>query len=1651
MSQVNTGMHAPLSTGLGTSSPIGTDQNIVKPPVANASSSGAMVQSLATAQSRGIQSVTSPTIASVKANVQEGRSARIAQWFKEGTPRAHRTGGLDTTVTISLSNNKSCSYKNTELASMINSLPRLQRADARANLVENLSARMLRGEALTKNILDGSDPLKGLEAVTDQAASQDVADIMLFLDGKSRSADNGFTSGAFSVEDSAGRLYDFLDKNTEKYLRTSSHMTSAQKTDIGDFNNSHKNVARGIDLPKGPNGLPLGNQALLFSVIPKETGSARHIFLKPEICSGRMSTLSNASRIAGQDSTGSQERPLRFRSDFGAMFKRSFTSFVSHSGVVGMLSSLFVRDAAGVRNERIPTALKNEFKAFMKEAKVFLSDVAYTKLSANHPTSDSQGVRTMVANIRNVLGSLSEDTGFDEFEALSTKFAETITPLLSETSHMRDRIGNEVVFSEIEIQDGMTQDSITSYNMQSLVEDALFSQEEISETSLEPLPQSLLEDKLVKINAELTEEIFDLNADASAIMKTYGETIDVLRAESLDSLPEDLQVEFSDKLDGTYQAFCTKYITSNASIDSLVKSVGDTGNKEVLKNLLQLGLYSPNLIAKFKAMGIIELESMLTLVGKAQKEPSSQSLGDAWKALDSICMPVPILHKTVLALKEALIPADVQEINKEETQQTLKQLHMCLVTLSAIVGCMPSEDSQDVTTLTMKDFKKIMDNPPRTAGGLTLDILMQDAYIQLMQIENPEMTQAECINSLPLSQQVSAHACMTELNRIGVVSTAQLESIEKVVLSHLSFNKKIRTSLSRNRSDYGEVQLSLLIRKFASDIIGKPVGTGVSDETLLLFAARKLEVIEEKRANKAGKLVSVAANPDKPTGATILVDHDIAAALARVDGELRKIDTTTAMLPTMMAAQGVSTRDKLVGQTQGYSVLALQRALVSDVKQLSDHDLLVLGLNREIAADQDKLKDFVDARFGVSSGQKNDIEMDWQTSLLLSSYVNAGGKLEDLNLSEGAAKEFAIITAKSNLSEEARAAIIGKLNIVKPSVLAGSFHINLQKGMSKATGYSDIPGRALKILLRAYVDPAHVKSKGVASITVGDVSIDFTKAMTREQLGEGILAVLNSQSMSIVSTKGKSTSADYLQPVVCAHTSIQNMQKGGKSNTELLSQASKKVFFGNKNSAVMQKLSELITIDKQIEVRAELLESAGEALFKMPTFARQRLPLALLVAAKSLGVDSLSAFVSQLHSSDPDRVRESLEHLTTAFKHMGMNEELASNLAIISSVKIRDTDGAFSLKKLTRNLHQSLVTRSFSRKISERMHSSKEVRSALKLEETRESALQVIGTLDSGKSLTLVSQRSLGMSASVTGDVPITASASLALGKSEGITLWRTEDGKSCLTIDRSMFAKGGLSLGALKMLKLNVGVRAEKANGLVFSFPDDEKCAEFTSLFLTQKAIEKDLGLCERVSLGGSVTLAATVSLDLGKPHGFLGRNAIKFGVQPSAGISVTRKTIQEGTNITKSASTVYSANSHQVTHNMQVTTDLSETKLISAKNTASTIIGGKNPIDSARDYCQRMNIPNSVIEEIIAHVSDNKIEHFSLSVVSELKESAHASLIGSKIDDVVNNPDQYEFKHLTLSCSSGPLISKSRHVAAVYQASTNAIGEQQIRFSAP
>ncbi len=329
-------------------------------------------------------------------------------------------------VTAQMPGGGTVTFSGKSLEMMVNAVHASQRRQAIADLGQTLTTRIAHG----KDLYD--------EAIQAQAAppsEDDVADLLLYVKATAMSRGHQFTNGAYSIEDPRGDLARWLDSCPERYQRSSTHLDEMQRVTV----DGHVNTHRGIDFHPS-HAMPDGHQTVLFGTIPQFGSEPRRLFLKTETYGARISPFAPGARASGITQDMQQDRGLRLR-DVGQA--------ISHLG--SLISSKFASEG-GTKKERIPDAVKNEYKEIMKSWKDRDGQI-YGMLSQGSPLAHGGGIRVMLANLDQAIGHVQHHDpsgGEEDLQRLLGEKARLIS-LIPDQTHLGSRIGNEVMFQETDL------------------------------------------------------------------------------------------------------------------------------------------------------------------------------------------------------------------------------------------------------------------------------------------------------------------------------------------------------------------------------------------------------------------------------------------------------------------------------------------------------------------------------------------------------------------------------------------------------------------------------------------------------------------------------------------------------------------------------------------------------------------------------------------------------------------------------------------------------------------------------------------------------------------------------------------------------------------------------------------------------------------------------------------------------------------------------------------------------------------------------------------------------------------------------------------------------------------------------------------------
>jgi hypothetical protein len=370
-----------------------------------------------------------------------------------------------------------------------------------------------------------SDSLNGSHCTV-----EDMTNIMFFLQAKGEAKVGNFSQGSFSIPDPDNKIRDFLDTCKQAYQRTSSHVNDFQKMAGGKH--------RGIDA-YGSNKhsdtlLPHGMKTLLYGTMTQNEEMqmpANRLWLKIESHGAWLTSPKGSRDVPGPGRT---------------MNRHDTMAMAGHS--VSFLETRGKGSLAGSFKERIPSSVKNDYRAMLELAPTEIQDI----LNKNNPTGKAMGIRVMVRNVENAL----EQVPLDKPE-LSKSMMNFLDTIHRNYSDLDIRIGNEVILSDSELHSDSSGISSTGNDVQP-DNDSL----EIFETILQPQIDTILQQKidveekvsqLLTLNDSVQEMGLDTEVNNQVIELIRKEVNTLLDAQEIEGsgiretipfvLPETLSIE----------------------------------------------------------------------------------------------------------------------------------------------------------------------------------------------------------------------------------------------------------------------------------------------------------------------------------------------------------------------------------------------------------------------------------------------------------------------------------------------------------------------------------------------------------------------------------------------------------------------------------------------------------------------------------------------------------------------------------------------------------------------------------------------------------------------------------------------------------------------------------------------------------------------------------------------------------------------------------------------------------------------------------------------------------------------------------------------------------------------------------------------------
>jgi len=299
----------------------------------------------------------------------------------------------------------------------LRALPRSQREQMLREMPRILQERINHGFEIYSGVQNGT--------IHGPARPEDIRDLMTFLTAKAMERGDGFSEGAFNIEDPGHRLKHFLDSCPEGYNRASSHIDGFQAGQGGGH--------RGIDL-----GLPYGKHTLLYGAMNKGMlglGEDR-LFLKME---------EHGCRLLQRDPQGAPpSRPWHLR-DIGDFLGHAAGYFKTVLRTIS--GGKLFPNARDSRKERIPSDISRDFKSILKHLDRTGQGRCAALLRENTPLAKAQGIRTLFFNLSQAVNA--PDLHLDQ--ETRTMLTALWDKLAARYDHLDVRIGNEIVLDKEEL------------------------------------------------------------------------------------------------------------------------------------------------------------------------------------------------------------------------------------------------------------------------------------------------------------------------------------------------------------------------------------------------------------------------------------------------------------------------------------------------------------------------------------------------------------------------------------------------------------------------------------------------------------------------------------------------------------------------------------------------------------------------------------------------------------------------------------------------------------------------------------------------------------------------------------------------------------------------------------------------------------------------------------------------------------------------------------------------------------------------------------------------------------------------------------------------------------------------------------------------
>ncbi len=1194
-------------------------------------------------------------------------------------------------------------------------------------------------------------------------------------------------------------------------------------------------------------------------------------------------------------------------------------------------------------------------------------------------------------------------------------------------------------------------------------------------------------------------------AKFAALMSTKNTTISLNQEANLDSVKSQVQQAFSATKSTTVVnvlSLCEKYVAEENKTDATF-----TMDKLVAQLDTDTATNMKDFLAKLDKMPTDEMKALFSLASQAEgyknadltttltakldtfKAAQSGKLEDmqkAWDLLDDTFMRRPAFSHAISEAKASFI-ADANDAHTT----LLNAQHTAREAVAQLLNSIPNSDTfPSVSKMGSENVLEIIKLPPTESKSGFNDFYALDTFMQLAKLENPKVTNEAMLGRLSPENQAKATAVQEVWKSRGITSSTQLKNVEE--------------SLANFQLD--QVTTRALLHSFKKAL---PFQNAIAAEKALkAFAQHTLKVNSLNSFSPKAivelctKYLKVDLDLDKNTDAA--VNDAIIQATALVystirpneEGIEKTLDTTFRALQEKQMQDGVNkTRGQkflssigigkkdmhVLGETYAYSMLSLQKMLVTDAKSLSQFDRDKIGLTDEILNNETALK-----TFAVGYLKANPNDRTFVASALCQSLKNKYVKEGKTEVEAKALiPNFEAITQANSFSDADFNSLVGSMSLSKA-------HVNLGYGITNTSVKDDDGGKLLKDLV--LLSQGKKADLGLSNFTIDNISFRVgPSGLSQTAAKEALLALLNTSKLTVTpnGADAKPRTSEFTNPILASQALVRNRTSSlgketgggaaiGNANSKVFAGLSKSAkgegsAFARMEKALQRELSQVASMRGRQQSNVDKLSTEVTAkLFENSRFTDKIVPLILNAALTETDATKSSFFASA--SIDQQKI------LSDIVKSMGASPK---NADVIAHALIAKKDDLNVVSELYQGMAQ--LTTAIS-SFDTFLLTPPEARNKLKSMEIAENSMTILGTIGPNSGLDIGSNLTFGLETGVDfGFVEV--GVKMRAGETKGMTLWRGEDGKPTLNIRAGLIGELGLSATAFASLGVGIEGGIEKNQGLKLSFADDAACAQFMGKLLSSQATKDDFKLTSAIGTSSGTSLrggvSAGIELSASDPLGvctagvMLGaslqgelvfrqerndktisvitegyynfdanataeasvKNPVDAGKELLAKGFLHETSSVEIPELAVSKTLEYNANVREIT---KVDKALDEKSIIAVEKTTQQNISSSNPIAAAMALCDKLNVPASDKAQIMQELEERGASAFSISVSKVLSEGARARISAEttpeEANKIMSDPKNYEYSGVTLSFS-----------ANVYQAKTTVLSlvslEQQLQ----